>query len=235
MNWGQSKYRHQDTDARVFLRKFDGITHPHPRESRVLSVGQNEEDTANVLVDNGFHVVGYDLREPRLCEPPRYVHMKGDFVAANDPETRKPFCTDFRSENFDYAYTLSAIEHFGLPVYGGTIDPDYDSKAMDRIWDLLRWGGVCWLTTPYCKHGHTFMPHWRVYDAVSLPARIIRKFSVEEKAFFKSHPDCPGISVYPEDQDGIQWVPQEAADEYWGGKDGTPPHCTVFLKLRKDR
>lgn len=234
MNYDKSKYREQDTDARVFLNAFDGNPTIIPpdgpcglRATQVLAVGQNEEDTANILTDAGFNVVGYDLRTPRLCEPPRYQHLQKDFVGKSHE--------DFPDESFDYAYSLSAIEHFGLPVYGGTVDPDYDSKAMDRIWDLLRWGGTCWITTPYCKHGHTFMPHWRVYDSVSLHPRIIRKFSVEEKAFFKSHPDCPGLPAYPEDQDGLQWVPQAVADEYWAGPEGTPPHLTCFLRLRKDR
>jgi len=237
MKYDKTKYREQDSDARVFLNEFDGHhyipdltgllegTSEGDRIAKVLSVGQNEEDTANILTDAGFSVVGYDLRTPRLCEPPRYQHIQKCFVGKSHE--------DFPDESFDYAYSLSAIEHFGLPVYGGTVDEDYDSKAMDRIWDLLRWGGTCWITVPYCKKGHTYFPHWRVYDDFSLPRRIVRKFSIDQIRFFKSA-DCPGIREYVKDEDGIEWVPKEEADGYWV-EGHTPPHMTVLLRLTKDR
>lgn len=219
MNYDKSKYPVQDTDARVFLSLFDG----EPK-SMILAVGSNEEDTASILTDYGFDVVGYDLREPILThmQPPRYIHLQKDFVTGND----------FPDESFDHVYSLSAIEHFGFPCYPGSpVDQGYDFKATDRMWGLLRYGGTCWITVPYGKGGFAVYPHWRVYNAEALRSRIVHRFSIEMMRFFKSHPDCPGLAEYPKDGEGIEWVPQEDADSWETPPD--KPHLTCFLKLRK--
>ena len=228
MNWDQSKYPPQDTDARVFLRQFEGESIVEQdkvsRPAKVLAVGSNEEDTASILVDQGFDVVGYDLREPRLMQIPRYTHYLGDFVID----------LIHKDETFDHAYSLSAIEHFGFPCYEGSpVDLDYDCKAMDKMWDLLRWGGCCWITVPYGREPIIKWPEWRIYDQRLLRQRIVRKFSVESMMFFKSHPDCPGLPDFSKDGDGIEWVPQAVADAWKAPP--THPHQTVFLKMRKDR
>ena len=232
MNWDQARYPPQDTDARVFLRQFDGtpelIEYDGELEWRscVLAVGSNEEDTANILSDAGFQVDSWDLRDPvisHMQEPRNSLCFKGDFVA----ECKGP-------ERYDHAYSLSAIEHFGFPCYEGSpVDLDYDMKAMDRMWDLLRWGGCCWITVPYGREPLLCYPLWRVYDQNMLRKRIVRKFSVETMLFFKSNPDCQGHKDFPKDADGIEWVPQAEADAWRCQPD--KPHQTVFLKMRKDR
>lgn len=242
MNWDQSKYPPQDTDARVFLQQFDSshlnppgvryqdfpvVCQPDDRPVRILAVGSNEEDTANVLTDSGFEVSSYDLRLPVLSHmqlPRHHWRCVGDFVEARH----------FPAEHFDHAYSLSAIEHFGFSCYEGSpTDLDYDVKAMDRMWGLLKWGGCCWITVPYGRVPTLFYPQWRIYDQNLLLSRIVRKFSVETMLFFKSNPDCPGQKEFPKDADGIEWVPRNEADAWKAPP--THPHQTVFLKMRKDR
>lgn len=184
-----------------------------PAGSMVLEVGANEEHTAQILHDNDHRVLGVDLRD-HTEKRRSYARMQGDFVRL------APFLKGY----WDVAVTTSAIEHFGLGLYG---DHDKDNlkdmKAMIAIHRLLRPGGRCYVTVPYGKRFFETID-WRIYDAAALQDRIVGEFSVVEKVFFKSAEaaGCP-------DDGGI--VKQEDADLY---DSETHPHVTVFLLLEKE-
>ncbi len=94
---------------------------------------------------------------------------------------------------------------------------------MGAIWSLLRPNGTCYLTVPYGKEYIVHGKDWRVYHAASLQERIIQDFKVEQKIFFKSaHAACP------DDGEAIPLVEENVANDY----DGSPPHLTIFIKLR---
>lgn len=212
------EYGDMDPDSRVFLQRFEA-----DKRSAVLEVGSNEENLANILVDNGYRVFGYDLGSIRGCQAPKYKRIQEDFV--------KHAPIHWYPESFDVVFSTSAIEHFGLREYdgnqNGSIDADYDSKAMRTIHSLLKAKGRCYLTVPY---GREFKVNesqgWRQYDKETLQKRIIQDFHVVEKSFHRSEE----ADVHVKEENGIDLVEEADADKY----DGKWPHVTVFLILQKE-
>lgn len=201
-----AKYGQIDADSGMVLKHWGDHTPP----CNVLEVGANEEDLAAIFAEQGHNVTGIDLR-PWGTTFKNYTRMEGDFVAL----------APLLQPDFDVAVSTSAIEHFGLNVYGSPVVEDYDAQAMAAMYRLLKPGGTCYITVPY---GSTFLDdggHWRVYNRETLQQRIIGEFAIEEKIFFKS-----GGCVVP-DVDGI--VAESDADAW----SGDPPHVTVFLRMRK--
>ena len=202
-----AKYGPMDADSQMFFKHFDEI------DNRLIcEVGANEEHIADILTDNGHRVVGVDLRDISLIDKqPSYLRIKDDFITLASK----------LNPVFDVMASTSAIEHFGLCVYGQKEKvEDYDSQAMDWMYELLKPEGTCYITVPYCGKFREEQD-WRVYDAYSLEKRIIRKFRIVEKVFFKS-----GGCICP-DVNNI--VSQENADKF----SGDPPHVTVLLRMRK--
>lgn len=198
-------------DSQMLLRHFD-----QKKTDVIMAVGDNDEQTAQTLTENAYlYILGIDLR-PHCRSPVTYARLQGDFCR---------LAQWLAIGQCDCIYSLSAIEHFGLGTYpNSVIDPDYDIKAMDYIWSMLKVRGTCYLTVPYGKEYIVHSNDWRVYDKLSLQERLIQNFTVEQKIFFKSaHAMCP------DDGGAIPLVEEHAANLY----DGSPPHLTIFLKLCK--
>ena len=201
-----------DPDALAVLRHWD-----EKPGSLVLEVGANDNHTANVLAANGHQVLGVDLRR----------HTFGDKAMINYPRILMDFVQSrivFHEGQFDAVVSTSAIEHFGMRTYAeATVeDDDYDCKAMDAVYDILRPGGTCYITVPYGREFIVNKPHWRVYDALTLQERIVRKFGgVQLKEFFASGPV-------------LGWHDGEIlSQDFAGSWSGEPPHVAVLLKMRK--
>ncbi len=196
-----------DEDSKMVLERFDELV-----GSMVLEVGANEEYTACVLADNGYHVITVDMRQQVFPKPINHCRIVGDFLSIAPMMT--PNC-------FDAAYSTSALEHFGLCVYGQKEKvEDADTQSVRWMHTLLKPGGSCWITVPYGRELRDD-GDWRVYHKASLQDRMIQDFEVVEKLFFKSG-ECICKSVG-------NIVAEEDAGQY----SGTPPHVTVFLKMRK--
>lgn len=201
-----------DADTAMFLRRWD-----EPPGGKVLEVGANEERAGECLADYGWHVVGHDLRSHQSLpedkpRPGSWSHVVGDFV-----ELAKMLPDGC----FDAAFSLSAVEHFGLNVYGyGKHVEDLDVQTMQQIHRVLRPGGTCHLTVPFC-HCYREERDWRVYDERSVRERLVGDFAVEDEVYFKSGGCCCP------DVDGI--VTKADAVRYDGGL----PHITIYMKLRK--
>ena len=203
-------------DAAVFLHHFD-----ESAGSRILAVGDNDENSAQVLTDNGYRVLGVDLRPHCRGGPISYFRLQGDFV---ELVSRKVL------PEFDCIYSLSAIEHFGLGTYGtferAPPNPNYDEVALQAMCSLLKSGGTAYLTVPY---GQDYVSHgtdWRVYNHQAVRNRLTTGFAIEQEIFFKSAEcNCPTTH----EAGGIPFVAQRDADAY---RDELP-HLTVYLKLRK--
>lgn len=201
------RYGTQDEDTKIFLSRFN-----EPSGSWILAIGANDEHSGSILTDNTHMVLGVDLREWIGSPPPNFVRLKGDFMKKTHLKTLR---------KFDVCYSLSAIEHFGLGCYGDPVMEEYDRVAMVFIWDLLKPGGHCYITVPYGAKHYVDLHNWQIYDKETLQTRIIGKFEVLEKVFFKSA-DCN-----VPDKNGI--VEEVDADKY-----ADPiPHLTVFLKMEK--
>lgn len=200
-------YGQHDADTLMLFSRWDA-----PAGCTVMEVGANEERSAQILADNDHRVLGIDLRPHAEHGVLGYTRMEGDFVKL----------AGFLKGYWDCIYSTSAIEHFGLGVYGDQDrDPLKDMKAMTWMHRLLRPGGLCYITVPYGRE-HVDAQDWRVYDAKSLEWRIVQEFNVIDKAFFKS-----GGCICP-DVDNM--VTREDADEYDGSMQ---PHVTVWLKMEK--
>jgi len=190
---------------------FNTFTERPP--GRVLEVGAHDESIAYVLAELGFDVVGVDLREYDRFHGlhARQRHVVGDFNQMS-----------FKEE-FDVAVSTSAIEHFGLNTYReGIFNDDYDVDAVGNVWTALKPDGLFYVTVPFGSTFHVQKPDWRIYDSVSLRARIIQDFTVEAKDYFASAP----AGRYQLGDD----LTEREAMEYG---DLRHPHITVGLKLRK--
>ena len=121
-----------------------------PKEPcKIMVLGSRNDPTIDVLTENGYYVVGVDLHsDPRKMD--NYEFHQCDFMN-----------THF-DEKFDCVYAISVIEHIGLSCYDQNIDETGDYKAVKKLFDLLKSGGVMLITVPYgCfTEGHD----WRVYD-----------------------------------------------------------------------
>lgn len=212
-NLSGHRYKVQDCDTMIFLNHFaEDFLPTRSNTIKVLEVGANEEDAARILTSVGVDVLAIDLREESGYITERnHQRIIGDFVQM----------AFYLSRDFDVIYSTSAVEHFGLPVYGSPKIECYDQIAMSWMHGLLKPGGICYITVPY---GKEFQDEgdWRVYDETSLQQRIIGEFAVEKKIYFLSGGCCcPDRDLIVEEKD---------ANAY----SGRPPHVTVFLKLRKD-
>jgi len=207
------KYGDLDNDVKMFFRFFS-----ETRQAKILEVGANQEFASHILKDNGYDITGVDLLEFWGNPKPNYLRHQGDFCSLVKDGTLK-------KESYDAIFSTSALEHFGLGTYAGCPNfPDHDISAAYCIHSLLKPGGHFYLTVPYGKAFLVESPHWRVYNREHLQERLIRGMEVVEKVFFKSA-DC-----YPPDNgEHLPIVEEWHADKY----SGSPPHLTVFLKLRK--
>ncbi|RLG81239.1 MAG: hypothetical protein DRO40_09980 [Thermoprotei archaeon] len=108
---------------------------------KILDVGCAESAISKVLASQGFDVTGIDINE--------WDTGKARFIKANFLEH------DFGSEQFDVVIAISTIEHIGLPAYGQKkLDRLGDLKAMRKIYELTKIGGVAIITVPYGRPHH---------------------------------------------------------------------------------
>lgn len=161
------EYTISDPEASLFFSLFD-----EPPGSKVLEIGSQHSPIASMMAKAGFQVTGVDLRG--CDQEPIYQHIQSDFCALPVSFLRENLGT------FDCAVTVSAIEHFGLNTYGEGVNREYyDVMAMRYIYDLLKPGGVCYITLPFGGKFVTVGPHWRVYDWAAFCDRIANDFIIE--------------------------------------------------------
>lgn len=72
---------------------------------------------------------------------------------------------------FDAAFSISTFEHSGLGRYGDPLDPDGDLEAMTQVKQLLKKGGLLFLTVPLGKDKVIFNAH-RIYGRSRLPSLL---------------------------------------------------------------
>ena len=120
----------------------------------VLDVGSAESSVALSLATLGYEVTAVDPRPNRLSHERLHVVVVRIEEWEHDAE-------------FDAALCLSTIEHVGTAAYGQpATDERLDLRAMARIRDLTRPGGLLVLTTAVGRPSLT--EHGRVYDREGL-------------------------------------------------------------------
>lgn len=165
------KYNQKDPELDLFLDTFDEAP------GRVLEIGSGTTPLGSLLSDYGFNVTSVDLK-PRDFPDHRVNHIVADWC-----DMHPSFWSNYRGY-FDYAVSVSALEHFGLGAYKEEKGPDYyDVFAVRYIWDALKRGGAAYIEVPFGGRHVVVSPHWRVYDWESLSARILQQFTLSEVLF----------------------------------------------------
>lgn len=166
-----------DNDVRQIARLMDDHTNP---TMRGLFAGCVDEPLACIAALTGYKAIGLDLREYNggswtvpECEFAPYDHRIMDLLSAKSAH----FASRDNPGTFDFAVAISAIEHFGLSEFGGIQDPCGDVWAMRKLWELLRPGGLAFITLPEGGTWHE-CPNWRRYTKEILRCRIIGPFEV---------------------------------------------------------
>jgi SAM-dependent methyltransferase len=72
---------------------------------------------------------------------------------------------------FDYALSISSFEHNGLGAFGDPLDPDGDLKAMRKMKQILKPGGILLLAVPTGKDALHFNL-MRVYGRLRMPLML---------------------------------------------------------------
>jgi SAM-dependent methyltransferase len=145
-----------------------------PRGGRILDVGSGESSVALSLATLGYQVTaldprGYPFEHPNLQTVTTSVEA---------------WQTDDR---FDAVVCLSTVEHIGLGAYGVEgAEPDGDLRAMRRIFELTKPGGLLVCTTPY---GEPSVDDFqRVYDDAGL-ARLIDGWEITDRLVVRRRDD----------------------------------------------
>lgn len=76
-----------------------------------------------------------------------------------------------KPESFNYAISISSIEHSGLGRYGDALDPDGDIESMKWLKTVVRKGGVLFLSVPVSRDEVCFNDY-RQYGPARLPKLI---------------------------------------------------------------
>ena len=104
---------------------------------------------------------------------------------------------------FDVLLSVSSFEHDGLGRYGDPINPWGDLGAMKRSWNMLKDGGILFLTVPIGRDCLTWNAH-RIYGKYRLPMllkgwELLGFFgehtSAEEAITSHKVPDKPSVSM----------------------------------------
>ena len=101
--------------------------------------------------------------------------------------------------SFDAALSISSFEHDGLGRYGDPIDPDGDLKAMRKMKDIIKPGGLLYLTVPLGMDKVIFNDH-RCYGRKRLPY-LLNGWTILETSGLKT--------VYLTGTPGYGWRPKQ--------------------------
>jgi FkbM family methyltransferase len=95
---------------------------------------------------------------------------------------------------FDTAFSISSFEHDGLGRYGDPLGPDADLVAMDNMRNVVKEGGLLFLSVPVGKDKVVWNAH-RIYGRKRLPS-LLNNWCVLDAFGFDEH-------IYGEDT-GVQ-------------------------------
>ncbi len=146
------------------------------RESRenILEIGHVASSVSLELASLGYSVTGIDLRSYPFGHK-NLTSLTGDFISHNF------------SDQFDFIYSLSTIEHFGFTErYDGKekVDDRLDEKAFYKISKLLKPFGRVVISVPYARE-LGYSDWFRVYTRDDLIQKLEKLFNIIEQQFYK--------------------------------------------------
>jgi SAM-dependent methyltransferase len=154
-----------DTCGNVFGQSLRAVDPSIPLDANVLEIGCAEFDWLTVAKQAwpDMTLTGIDQREPK----PGYdrsgsLRMQRDVL---------DYC--FPRQSFDWIVAISTIEHIGLGHYGDPVDPDGDTKAMQRAWEWLKPGGWMYFDVPFADSYSVFGTKCRIYDTPAILKRLL--------------------------------------------------------------
>lgn len=92
---------------------------------------------------------------------------------------------------FDIAWSISSFEHDGLGMYGDPLDPEGDLKAMRHMKDLVKPGGLLFLSLPVGLDKVIFN-NARIYGRHRLPMLMEDWEQIDTFGLHPDHLDGPG-------------------------------------------
>lgn len=143
-----------------------------PLGARILDFGSAESTVALSLASLGYRVTALDLSAYPFTHP--------NLEARQIPLEQ----TTGEAGEYDAALLISTVEHVGLGWYGEQPGAFDDHRAMRRVAELVRPGGVVVITVPYGTAEDTEVQ--RIYDRPRLDAlldglEVIERVIVEER------------------------------------------------------
>ncbi|MBA3672440.1 MAG: class I SAM-dependent methyltransferase, partial [Gemmatimonadaceae bacterium] len=143
-----------------------------PLGSRILDFGSSESTVSLSLASLGYRVTALDLSRYPFTHPNLDVVQEPLEDATLEPDT------------YDAALLISTVEHVGLGWYGERPGAYDDRRALARIAEVVRPGGIVVVTVPYGTAEVTEVQ--RIYDAPGLDAlleglEIVDRVIVEER------------------------------------------------------
>lgn len=144
---------------------------PHGQGS-ALDFGCGGGALGLIAAQSGFDTLAIDLTPVRW----HYKHSKLRFLQADLLQTSIP------AGSLDLVISCSVFEHVGLSRYGDQQDPNGDLKALTRINDLLKPGGLLVCTIPVGIDDVCGVYH-RIYGHQRLP-RLFEGYHIEVDAYF---------------------------------------------------
>jgi SAM-dependent methyltransferase len=158
-----------------------------PTGARVLEIGCAEGDWVGPMLQcrPDLQIVGIDVRP---IDRPGAAVIQGDILTQT-----------FEPESFDAVVAISSLEHIGLGWYGDPVDPEGDCRAVRRVAEWLKPGGLFYFDVPYRPSGpYTVTKSFRAYDRAALEQRLLTaapRLRAETAAQMDaSHPDGPYIA-----------------------------------------
>ena len=104
---------------------------------------------------------------------------------------------------FDFAVSYSSLEHDGLGRYGDPLNPHGDIESVQKVWCILKPGGLFFLGFPYNgAHDELVFNSHRVYGPKRLPL-VTANFEVLE------------VQEYIHHQGGNHTVMSKKSDDRW--------------------
>src|SRR3989344_2899302 len=154
------------------LHEWFGIT-PLRLDAKILEIGHAASSVALELASLGHSVTGIDLRHYPFTHN-NLMSLTGDFLSY-----------DFQNQ-FDFIYSLSAIEHFGFTKrYDGKEDSDnhLDEQAFSKIAKSLKPSGRAVVSMPYQRE-LTASVWFRIYTRDELKRNLSEHFNILDQRFY---------------------------------------------------